>query len=320
MSVAGDLGAMLTPDEARSIASELRTSGLPSRASRRAYPVHRELVKPLLRALVSEQGDAGRASAVLYGIAAVPRRTSPEVVWTSPSVPGSKGGTTISAVNLINSAHDFVFASTYSAQPQAPQLVALRHAMDKGISVTVVVDVRQRADCAAAIYSALPEARLWTLAGPDGAPWAIQHSKIITVDDRASFVTSANFSFTAVNRSLECGLLDRDAETARAMREHLERLRQHGVLVDYGGDQIAICRHLLEDVNPCGQSGCSRASEASNWDWRAPGSRPSSVANGGSPPPRPLPSTSTHRSSVISANCVRCPRSTSSPRASPAQI
>lgn len=235
MSAAGELGALLTPDEAKSIASELRSSGLAARAARRAYPVHQDRVKPLLQTLVSEQGDALRASAVLDGIAAVPRRARPDVVWTSPSVPGSEGRTTITAVALINSAKEFVYASTYSARPQAPQLVALRHVMDQGVPVTVVVDVKERKDCAEAVRAVLPDATLWTLAEPEGAPWAIQHSKVITVDDRVSFVTSANFSFSAVSRSLECGLLDRDPETARTLREHLERLYQHGVLVDYKG-------------------------------------------------------------------------------------
>jgi phosphatidylserine/phosphatidylglycerophosphate/cardiolipin synthase-like enzyme len=233
MSAAGELGALLTPDEARAIAAELRSSKLASRAAKRAFLVNRAVVKPLLRALVEEQGDAARASAVLDGIAAVPRRAAPEVVWTSPSVPGSEGLTTITAVNLINSAQEFVYASTYSAKAQAPQLVALGHVLDRGVSVTVLVDVRERRSCAEDVCAALPGARLWTLAEPDGAPWAIQHSKVITVDDRASLVTSANFSYSAVNRSLECGLLDRDTQTARALREHMERLHRHGVLVDY---------------------------------------------------------------------------------------
>lgn len=235
MSSAGELGALLTPDEARAIAAELRSSKLSSKAARRAFPANHNRVKTLLSALVAEQGDAGRASAVLDGIAAVPRRTAPEVVWTSPSVPGSEGLTTITAVNLINSAQEFVYASTYSARPRSPQLVALRHVVDKGVAVTVVVDVRERKDCAEDVRTALPGARLWTLAEPDGAPWAIQHSKVITVDDRASLVTSANFSYAAVNRSLECGLLDRDANTARGLRRHLELMHSSGVLVDYCG-------------------------------------------------------------------------------------
>jgi phosphatidylserine/phosphatidylglycerophosphate/cardiolipin synthase-like enzyme len=235
MSAAGELGALLTPDEARAIAAELRSSRLASKAARRAFLVNRAVVKPLLRALVDEQGDAVRASSVLDGIAAVPRRAAPEVVWTSPSVPGSEGLTTITAVNLINSAQEFVYASTYSARPQAPQLVALRHVLDKGISVTVLVDVRERRNCAEDVRAALPGARLWTLAEPKDAAWAIQHSKVITVDDRASLVTSANFSYSAVNRSLECGLLDRDESTARSLRKHLDLMHGNGVLVDYDG-------------------------------------------------------------------------------------
>lgn len=235
MSAAAELGALLTPDEARAIAAELRSSRLASRAARRAFPANHVKVKPMLAALVAEQGDAGRASAVLEGIAAVPRRAVPEVVWTSPSVPGSEGLTTITAVTLINSAQEFVYASTYSARPHSPQLVALRHVLDKGVSVTVVVDVKERRDCADDVRAALPGAHLWTLAEPADAAWAIQHSKVITVDDRASLITSANFSYSAVNRSLECGLLDRDSRTARGLRVHLQLLRDHGILVDYPG-------------------------------------------------------------------------------------
>lgn len=233
MSIAAELGALLTPDEARSIASELRTTRLAARAARRAYPINRLTVKPLLHALVSELGDADKASAVLDGIAAVPRRPMPEVVWTSPSVPGSAGGTTLSAVNLINSTQEFVYASTYSAKASAPQVVALRHVLEKGVLVTLIVDVRERRDSAEAMREALPTARLWTLADPEGGHWAIQHSKVVTVDDRASLVTSANFSYSAVNRSLECGVLQRDRETARTLREHFDRLHCHGVLVDF---------------------------------------------------------------------------------------
>jgi phosphatidylserine/phosphatidylglycerophosphate/cardiolipin synthase-like enzyme len=233
MSAAGGLGALLTPDEARAIAAELRTSRLASRAARRAFPANHQIVKQLLAALVQEQGDPVRASAVLDGIAAVPRRSAPEIVWTSPSVPGSEGSTTITAVNLINSAQEFVYASTYSAQPRAPQLVALRHVLDKGVAVTVLVDVKKRRDCAEDVRAALPGARLWTLAEPQDAPWAIQHSKVVTVDDRASLVTSANFSYSAVNRSLECGVLDRDAGTARRLRKHLDLMYDGGVLIDY---------------------------------------------------------------------------------------
>ena len=35
---------------------------------------------------------------------------------------------------------------------------------------------------------------MWTLAEPEDGEWAIQHAKLIAVDDRVALVTSANFS------------------------------------------------------------------------------------------------------------------------------
>ena len=82
------------------------------------------------------------------------------------------------------------------------------------------------------ICKALAGARIWTLAEPEDGEWAIQHAKLITVDDSAAFVTSANFSTAAAKRSLECGILSMDSLVAISLREHLQNLHKHGVLID----------------------------------------------------------------------------------------
>lgn len=226
------LGGLLSADEARSVAAALRQLKLPHLAAKRAYPDHRSEVQRLLRQLLQGDGDVLRVAAVLDGIAAVPQLERPVAVWTSPSVPGSGGHTTLAALDMINDATAFVYAATYSAGKDSPQLIALRNALDRGVSVTVVVDVKERVECATMIYKLLVGARVWTLAEPADGEWAIQHSKLITVDDNAVFVTSANFSTAAARRSLECGMLSRDSLVAVSVREHLQNLHQHGVLVD----------------------------------------------------------------------------------------
>jgi phosphatidylserine/phosphatidylglycerophosphate/cardiolipin synthase-like enzyme len=133
---------------------------------------------------------------------------------------------------MINDATAFLYAATYSAGKDSPHLAALRNALDRGVAVTVVVDVKERADAAALIAQKLNGARIWTLAEPADGHWAIQHAKLIAVDDRSSFVTSANFSAAAAMRSLECGMLSQDALIAAGIREHLENLHKHGVLID----------------------------------------------------------------------------------------
>jgi phosphatidylserine/phosphatidylglycerophosphate/cardiolipin synthase-like enzyme len=226
------LGALLSADEAKSIAASLRQVKLPHIAAKRAYPTHRSEVQRLLKKLLDADSDVLRAAAVLDGIAAVPQIERPVAVWTSPSIPGSGGHTTLAALDLINDATGFVYAATYSAGKDSPHLLALRNALDRGVSVTVVVDIKERAVQAAMICKALQGARMWTLAEPEGGEWAIQHSKLITVDDTAAFVTSANFSAAAAKRSLECGMLSKDTLVAVSVREHLQNLHKHGVLID----------------------------------------------------------------------------------------
>lgn len=226
------LGELLSADEARSVAAALRQLKLPHLASKRAYPSHRSEVQRLLGQLLRDDGDLLQAAAVLDGIAAVPQLERPVPVWTSPSVPGSGGRTTLAALDMINNATAFVYAATYSAGKDSPHLIALRNALDRGVSVTVVVDVKERIECATMICKLLAGARVWTLAEPEDGEWAIQHSKLIAVDDAAVFVTSANFSTAAARRSLECGMLSRDPLVAASVREHLQNLHQHGVLID----------------------------------------------------------------------------------------
>jgi phosphatidylserine/phosphatidylglycerophosphate/cardiolipin synthase-like enzyme len=226
------LGELLSAEEAKSIAAALRQVKLPHVAAKRAYPTHRSEVQQVLRKLLKADGEVLRVAAVLDGIAAVPQVERPVAVWTSPSVPGSGGHTTLAALDMINDATAFVYAATYSAGKDSPHLLALRNALDRGVSVTVVVDVKERADHAAMICKALGGARMWTLAEPQDGEWAIQHSKLITVDDTAAFVTSANFSTAAARRSLECGMLSKDSLVAVSLREHLQNLHKHGVLID----------------------------------------------------------------------------------------
>lgn len=233
MSAIARLGELLSADEASRIAAELRQRRLAHLAAKRAFPEHQVEVKRLLADLLLGHSDVLLAAAVLDGIAAVPRVARPDLVWTSPRVPGAEGRTTLAALDLINSAETTIHAATYSAGRFSPHLVALANATARGVDVTVVVDTKQRADHAEMMRLALPDARMWTLTEPEDGSWAIQHAKLIAADDRCALVTSANFSQAAAIRSMECGLQSTDPKVAGGVREHLQRLYENGVLIDY---------------------------------------------------------------------------------------
>lgn len=232
MSAIARLGELLTPEEAGRIAADLRQRRRPNLAAKKAYAANQAEARSLLKALV-DSADVDRGVAALEGIAAVPRVSRPDIVWTNPRhVPGAEGRTTKAALELINQAEGSVYAATYSAGRHSPQLVALKNALNRGVEVTVVVDTYKMAESAQQVVAYLPGARIWTLEDPHEDVYAIQHAKLIAVDDRLSLVTSANFSTVAAETSLECGLLSTDAAIATGLRERLDLLHQHGVLVD----------------------------------------------------------------------------------------
>lgn len=234
MSTVVRLGALLAPDEAGAIAAALRLYGLPHLAAQRAFPGNRVEVKALLTELVRSAGGAALAAAVLDGIAAVPPTNGPEPVWTAPNVPGLEGRTTLAVADLINRATTTVFAATYSAGAGAEYVQALAHAIDRGVSVTVILDRGMQQKTGGAIPRALVGARVWAYAPePVGEYVPLQHAKFVVVDRTAALVTSANFSNAAAKLNLECGLLTSDIEVADSLVRQLETLREHGALVDY---------------------------------------------------------------------------------------
>lgn len=234
MTSVARLGALLSPEEAGAVAAALRSVGLPHLAAQRAYPANRAEVKVLLTDLLSTSGGAEFTAAVLDGIAAVPRSSGPEPVWTAPNVPGLEGRTTLAVADLINRATSTIYAATYSAGAGSEYVQALAHAIDRGVAVTVILDRSMQQKTGGVIPKALKGARIWAYAPePVGEYVPLQHAKLVVVDRTAALVTSANFSKAAAKLNLECGLLSRDAKVAEGLVRQLETLYDHGALVDY---------------------------------------------------------------------------------------
>ncbi|WP_377325947.1 DISARM system phospholipase D-like protein DrmC [Pimelobacter simplex] len=234
MSPVARLGELLAPAEAGAIAAALRQQRLPHLAAQRAFAVNRGEVKSLLVALVKEAGAAELAAAVLDGIAAVPRRPGPEPVWTAPTVPGLAGRTTLAVADLINRATATVYAATYSAGAGSDYVQALAHAIDRGVAVTVIVDRGMQEKNGGVVPKALAGARIWAYAPESVGEYVpLQHAKLVVVDRTAALVTSANFSNAAAKLNLECGLLSHDVDVAENLVQQLEKLYDHGALVDY---------------------------------------------------------------------------------------
>jgi phosphatidylserine/phosphatidylglycerophosphate/cardiolipin synthase-like enzyme len=234
---AAELGALLEAEEARHIAEALRARRVVHLAVKEARSNRQSEVKRLVNALVTQYGDTSIAAAVLSGIAAVPRSTVPDAVWTAPSVPGAYGRTTLAVSRLISDAVSSIYAATFSVGKHSDYLDALKDAVNRGIKLTIIVDRHMQKKLEEkglpTIPDRIPGARVWAYGKTNDEGFPAQHSKFVIVDEMVAFVSSANFSDQAAKHNLECGLLSREPAVARSILDTITGLRNGGVLVDY---------------------------------------------------------------------------------------
>jgi len=155
-----------------------------------------------------------------------------EVVWSGPTPHAAMGRTTWGVLNeVVESAREFIYAATYSAGVNSPALVALKSALGRGIEITCLLDIHHRGDDSAKIVmSELEGARFLALTKNDQQSAAMMHAKYIVVDGISTFLTSANFSNIAVDKSLEVGLLVNNAFIASQFKRRIDDLLQEGLL------------------------------------------------------------------------------------------
>jgi phosphatidylserine/phosphatidylglycerophosphate/cardiolipin synthase-like enzyme len=180
---------------------------------------------------------------------------SAELVWTGPesSVAHSRD-TAIVVAELFRSATTSVLVSTFVVQQAETVFKVLAERMEEvpGLRVQVFVhvgrdnrDTRHESEILREFATDLR--RKWP--GPN-RPWlyyhsrslaanaqerATWHAKVVVIDDETAFVTSANFTEWAQQRNVEAGVLIRNAEFARQLRQQFEGLVQSRAVLEVPG-------------------------------------------------------------------------------------
>lgn len=238
LSAVAKLGALLEPGEAFRLAESLKYDRRMHVAVDEIRGARRSPVGSTLEAALAQLcGDVPMLVNVLDAISGAGTREAPrlDAVWSGPDLVAAEGRTTRAAATLLDSATDRIYATTYSAGIQSPYISALRRAVMRGVEVTVVVDTHDQSATADLLAGHLQGAWFWTLTPAADGSYAVQHAKLVLVDDRAGLITSANLSAAAADRNLECGLLTEDAWLVQRMRRHLDDLFLDGYLIEYAG-------------------------------------------------------------------------------------
>lgn len=224
-----EIASMLTPGTTLKVASSLEIDGRLSKALDQV-PHGSPAVEALKQAFETVGG--GVLAEVLRGFAAAAQSNVTDIraVWSGPTFVGDGDHTTSAIAHLIDTANEDVFASTYTATPNSEFVKALWRAIARGVHTTLLVDSHVNdGKTASMLRNTLTGARFWTYNAPDGK-YAAQHSKVVIVDSRAAFVTSANFSTAGAENNLEAGVVIHDVDFASRMRQRFAILSKHGLV------------------------------------------------------------------------------------------
>lgn len=228
-----ELASVMTPATALKLASSLEIDGRLSKALEKLPQGSSAATS--LKSCHKAVGGAVLA-AILRGFAAAAQKNQTDIraVWSGPTFEGDGDHTTSALAHLIDDASEDVFASTYSATPGSEFVKALWRAVARGVRTTLLVDSTvNNGHTAAMLRAKLTGARFWTYK-PASGHYALQHSKVVVVDSRIAFVTSANLSAAGAESNLEAGVVLRDVQFASTMRQRFTKLRESGAITDLG--------------------------------------------------------------------------------------
>jgi phosphatidylserine/phosphatidylglycerophosphate/cardiolipin synthase-like enzyme len=161
-----------------------------------------------------------------------------EVVWSGPSlanVPVRATGQVLA--DLINAAQRELILVTFSARKYAPVDAALRDAVARRVDVSIVTETLVGAG--GLLKGDEPAKAFRDIAGVRLFHWPIElrerqnsrmHAKLAIADRRVLFVSSVNLTESAVERSMEAGVLVTGGHAPERAAEHIDELRSRGVL------------------------------------------------------------------------------------------
>jgi len=174
------------------------------------------------------------------------RATRAEVCWSGPvdSMQGFR--TTSSAIaELIANAQSSIVVCTYSSSDVQELREPLERAALRGVAVTLICeifDVFNQVACPERLLAFgekvlnTAEVLIWPSEHrrkADGRVFGSMHVKCLLVDGASLVLTSANWSFVAMQDNMELGVVLRDRLLVDRVNSHFANLRLQGVLIPY---------------------------------------------------------------------------------------
>lgn len=161
-----------------------------------------------------------------------------ELVWTGPTTSfASTRRTDQSLLEVIRSANETVFVTSFVAYDVTIVVTALNEAAARGVEISMLLESSLHRggslafDAIGLMRSLVPSAKLYAWTAKQGQfDGGRVHAKVAVSDGTTCFITSANLTGHALERNMEAGILIRRGSIPDLLQRHLNALVETGIV------------------------------------------------------------------------------------------
>lgn len=240
------LVSLVSPEKVQAIAARARqtnaSKGASTLSSMVGTPMAITVVEQLASAWQNSEAGSDELASMLLAASHVYTKAaseqSTELVWTGPTTPFVSARRTEQALlQVINSAEQSLFITSFVAYDVSTIVNALNAANDRGVVISMLLELSQdhggsiTFDAIGKMRTLVPVARLYawrdkTDAFSDGRV----HAKVAVADAKMCFITSANLTGHAMEKNMEAGVLITGGVIPRVLEQHLRSLIDTNVI------------------------------------------------------------------------------------------
>lgn len=234
------LVSLVSPEKVQAVAALVRRTEASKAAAELLSVVGTPLASTVVEQLAvtwknTELGSDELASMLLaashvYTKAATEQST--ELVWTGPTTPFVSARRTEQALlQVINSAEQSLFITSFVAYDVSTIVKALNAANDRGVVISMLLELSQdhggsiTFDAIGKMRTLVPVAKLYAWhEKSDSFAGGRVHAKVAVADGGMCFITSANLTGHAMEKNMEAGVLISGGNVPRLLQDHLQSL------------------------------------------------------------------------------------------------
>lgn len=231
------LVSLVSPEKVQAIAARVRRTEASNAASTLpsvvGTPVASTVVEQLAAAWQNTKVGSDELASMLiaasYVHAKATSEQSTELVWTGPTTPFVSARRTEQALlQVINSAEQSLFITSFVAYDVSTIAKALNAANDRGVAISMLLELSLEHggsitfDAIEKMRTLVPAANLYAWRDKaDPFSGGRVHAKVAVADDKTCFITSANLTGYAMEKNMEAGVLITGGTIPQSLGAHL---------------------------------------------------------------------------------------------------